>query len=456
MFLMITNMGINAKSNVVNRPRKVVTIGYNIYKKWVFFMTDIRVPYGKTDLTATIDYPVDIISPKEASAADDPIVAVTDALNTPLGDMSLEQFQNIESVAIAINDKTRPVPHQHLLPPLLDRLEKMGIAPERITLVIATGTHPVMPPEEYPMILPPEIIERYPIVCHDAYKEETHIYLGETEDNTPVFINKNYMSADLRIVVGNIEPHQFQGFSGGVKSAAIGLAGAKTINHNHAMMTHENARLGSFHDNPARQDVEAIGRLIGVHFALNALLNGKKEIVEVLAGDPYAVMHAGIPRVKSIFEVTVHDPYDLLIVSPGGHPKDINVYQTQKALAHAVRIMKNGGQVILAAACPDGSGSEKYEDWMQGKESFQAVFDQFAAEGFHVGPHKAYQIARDAAPFKVQLISEMDDDFVRFLLLNPAPDLQTAIDTILDTLPENPRIGILPAGNATIPILTNA
>jgi nickel-dependent lactate racemase len=115
--------------------------------------------------------------------------------------------------------------------------------------------------------------------------------------------------------------------------------------------------------------------------------------------------------------------------------------------------MKDGGQVILCAACPEGSGSAKYENWMQGKTSYQDVFEHFAAEGFQVGPHKAYQIARDAAPYFVQLISDMPPDFVRYLLLNPAPDLQTAIDHALQNLPDDARIGIMPLANATIPIL---
>jgi lactate racemase len=416
-------------------------------------MTEIKIPYGKIHLTANLAREVDFITPNEAPAAPDPLVAVDAALDNPIGGINLEQFRGMKSASIAINDKTRPVPHQHLLPPLLQRLEALGIAPENITLVIATGTHPVMLPEEYSMILPPDIIARYPIVCHDAYDDNSLTYLGETVSKTPVYINTCYLHADVRLVVGNIEPHQFQGFSGGVKSAAIGLAGAKTINHNHAMMTHEKARLGQYDDNPARQDVEAIGRLLGVHFALNALLNGKKEIVEVLAGDPYTVMHAGIPRVKDIFQVKVAAPYDMLIVSPGGHPKDINVYQAQKGLAHAVRIMKAGGQVILCAACPEGSGSAKYENWMQGKTSYQQVFEQFAAEGFHVGAHKAFQIARDASPYFVQIISHMSPDFVRYLLLNPVPDLQTAVDNALQNLPHDARVGIMPFANATIPML---
>ena len=418
-------------------------------------MTQFQIPYGKTTLTAHIPdhYDVTNLIPAQVDPAPDPIAAVEHALDHPQGGRSLHDFTRVKSVAIAVNDKTRLVPHQNLLPPLLARLEKMGIAPENITLVIATGTHPVMPPAEYPWILPQAIIDRYPIVCHDARADADLVHLGTTERGTPVYVNRHYMAADLRIVIGNVEPHQFMGFSGGVKSAAIGVAGDKTINHNHGMMTDELARLGQYDGNPAREDVEEIGRMIRVDFALNALLNGKKQIITALAGDPVAVMQTAIPRVQEIYTVTVPAPFDLMIVSPGGNPKDINVYQAQKGLGHATMVAKPGAQVIVCAACPEGSGSTAYEKWVAERGSYADVFQQFAAEGFRVGPHKAFQIARDASKLNVQWISEMDDDYARKLLLNPAADLDTALSTALAALPDDARIGLMTTANVTIPAL---
>ncbi len=416
-------------------------------------MPEFTVPYGKSYLSFSLPdhLEIEVVEPPSAPAVSDPIGAVEMALDTPVGGVELAGFRDARSAAIAINDKTRPVPHEHLLPPLLRRLEGLGLSPEAITLIIATGTHPPMPPEEYGRVVPKEVLDRYPIVCHDADNQGGLLHLGTTSRGTPVWVNRQFVETDLRIVVGNIEPHQFQGFSGGVKSAAIGLAGRETVNHNHAMMTDPLSQLGRYNDNPARQDVEEIGRLIGVHLALNAILNEKKKIVHVVAGEPTAVMEIGIPLSRKVCQVAVAAPFDLIIASPGGHPKDINVYQAQKALAHANLITRDGGMVILAAACPEGSGSRNYEVWMEGVHSYEEVLNRFEREGFRVGPHKAFQIARDAARVRVLLVSDMDPDFVRYLLLTPASGVDEALVTTLADLPAGARVGIMPRALSTIP-----
>ena len=197
-------------------------------------MTTIRVPYGRSFLTAEVpdDVVVDVVDFTEAEPAVDPAAEARKALEQPLGGFA---WRSASSVAIAVNDKTRPVPHDHLLPPLLERLGAEGIADEAITFYIAVGGHAPMTPSEFAEILPSEVLDRYRVVSHDARSEDL-MALDATSRGTPVRVNRGYMDSDLKIVVGTIEPHQFAGYSGGVKSAAIGLAGLETINGNHAWM----------------------------------------------------------------------------------------------------------------------------------------------------------------------------------------------------------------------------
>ena len=418
-------------------------------------MPEFRIPYGRTTLTLHLDGSLkpELLAPARVEALADPTQAVRDALSRPVGSARLADFAKARSVAIAINDKTRPVPHAVLLPPLLQALERLGIARSAITLVAATGLHAPMPDAEFPQILPADILARYRVISHDAAAASELVSLGTTRLGTPVQVNRLFAQADLRLVVGNLEPHQFVGFSGGVKTAAIGLGGRDTINKNHALMLDPHSDLARYDDNPARQDVEEAGRMIGIHFALNVVINESKQIVRVLAGEPQAVMREGIPLVLQIYQVRVAAPFDLMITSPGGHPKDINLYQAQKALAHAAHVTRTGGTVILVAACPEGTGSRSYEDWVTGMASHQAVLGRFQREGFRIGPHKAFQIARDAAPRRVLLVTEMPSHLVQKLLLTPCPSLDAALATALQGLTPSARIGVMPWANATIPTL---
>jgi nickel-dependent lactate racemase len=418
-------------------------------------MPQFQIPYGKTQIEFAIpdSFQVQVLKPAQIPPLADSVRAVFDALDNELGNVRLSNFKNAKTVAIAINDKTRPVPLKILLPPLLQRLAEIGIADSAITLIIAVGTHAPMFEKEFPDLLPAEILARYRVITHDCDDAANLIDLGTTTRGTPVWCNLIFARADLRIALGNLEPHQFMGFSGGVKTAAVGLGGRETVTRNHSMMLDPRANIARYNDNPARQDVEEIGRMIGVHFVLNSIINENKQIVAVLAGDPREVMRRGIPLVLDLYQAKVDAPFDLVITSPGGHPKDINLYQSQKALAHATFVTKEDGSVILCAACPEGTGSSHYEEWIADKTSHAQVIETFKREGYRIGAHKAFQISRDAIREHVLFVTEMQPGFVSKLLLQPCATINDALSLALRDLPPNARIGILPYANATIPVM---
>jgi nickel-dependent lactate racemase len=413
---------------------------------------NVSLPYGKTQLSLELPdhLSVDVLHPRHTPPAPDPVAEVAAALDS----VDWQRFKGSRSAAIAVNDKTRPVPHDLLLPPLLERLERLGIARERITLIIATGNHAPMPPEEFPSILPQSVLQCYRVISHDIDAEHNIIRLGMTTRRTVVSINRTFFEANLRIAVGNVEPHQFAGFSGGAKSAVIGLAGWDTINGNHRMMAEPKATLGNYEDNPVRQDIEDMGRIVGVHLALNTVLNDHKQIVRVFCGAPQDVMRAAIPLVRQVYQQSVSQPYDLIIASPGGYPKDINIYQAQKALGHAVHASRQGGTIILAAACSEGSGSAKYERWLSelrlplGADVNRAIIERFRAEGFRVGPHKAFQIARDSVDRRVIWVTDLPNP-AQFGFRS-ASSLRAALCEALDADPSIQRVAVLPYANATL------
>ncbi|MHB8807482.1 MAG: nickel-dependent malate racemase, LarAH5 family [Anaerolineaceae bacterium] len=352
------------------------------------------------------------------------------------------------SVAIAINDKTRPVRYDILLTPLLQYLAELGIHEEAITLFISTGTHTPISAKEFAEFIPAEIASRYRIVCHDCDDASQLIDLGITKTGTPVLINRLFYEADTKITLGTIEPHHFMGFSGGAKTAGIGLAGRSTIEANHHLLLQPNTVTGEYERNPMRQDLEEIGDHIKITACLNAVMSYKKDVLQVLWDSPRAVMQKGILESKQLTQVAIPPTYDLVIASAGGFPKDINLYQAQKALTHACMLCKTGGSIILAAECREGHGNQKYADFMYGKTSFQQVLDEFGKVPFRIGPHKAYLIARQGLKYNIYLKSSMPDDAVRNLLLTPIHTIEEMLSRI-DLF--GMRIAVLPYATTTVP-----
>lgn len=419
-------------------------------------MSAILLPYGKKQLQLNIPEGVlaDVISTMDHLPHPNPLKAVEDALDAPSNGKILTDFPRPETVAIAINDKTRPVPHYELLHPVIERLNNWGIPNSKISFIIASGTHIPMSSEEFPDILPEQFLQnRHPIIAHDCDNRKELIYLGNTPAGTPVWVNRSFYNANLRIVIGNLEPHHFMGFSGGVKTASVGLCGRETIQHNHAFITHPDARLGCYEDNPMRQDVEEIGKLIGVHYAVNAILDKDKKLVHALAGDPVAVMAEGIPLSRKVCQVPVTKQYDIVIASCGGAPKDINLYQAQKAQTNASLITKDGGTIILVAQCPEGVGSQGYWQFMQDVHSTDETIEKFNRVKFEIGPHKAFLFARIAKRLQTILVSDIEQGVVKKLLLTPAADVNIALQEALSKCTSNPAIAVLPHAVATVPLL---
>jgi lactate racemase len=430
-----------------------------------------QYPFAYGHETLSLDLPQDLrldwIEPAFVKAADDPTAVIRQAILNPVDGQTLADFVAAKkrglagsaaplNAVIAINDKTRPVPHEILLPPLLAELHAAGIPPAAVTFLIATGTHIPMQADEFDRILPREIFERYSVVSHNSDLEAGLELCGTTSRGTEVWANRLFRAAAVKILVGNIEPHHFAGFSGGYKSASIGLTARRTINHNHAMLAEPGSEIAVFDGNPLRQDIEEIGELIGVDFALNAILNGEKKIVSAVFGHPRAVIRAGIPLSQQVCQIAAPGRYDLVIASAGGAPKDINFYQSQKALTHASLFTRDGGVIILVAENPEGTGSRAYEEFMQGVGSFDEVYAKFRALGFRVGPHKAFQVARIAGRVRVIMVSAIPAQVVTGLLMTPASSLPEAFEKACallapTSLPEL-RIAGLPRATNTIPV----
>ncbi len=402
-------------------------------------------PYGRSVQNVSIDLPhVDVYA---AHPTYPPVTDATGEIQRCIAESvdgsTFEQFRGIQTAAIAINDKTRPTPLKTIIPVIVGQLREIGVRQENITLLIAVGTHTPATQGEIEL-LKADLGLSVQIYSHDCDLTEQLVFLGETSRKTPIAMNRRFMEADMRIVTGNIEPHHFMGYSGGVKTASIGLAGRDTIRANHAMLGLSGTEIGVLDENPMRQDIEEIGKAAGIDLALNTILTDDLQIIRAFFGRPENVIQSGVALSQAMCAVDIPCGYDLVIASAGGYPKDINLYQAQKAISHAARFAKPGGIILLAAACSEGPGSAKFEQFMQDIDSPQQVFQKFNQTGFEIGFHKAFQIAKQVSEYRIILVSEMTETLTRHLMLEPADSLQTGFEQIFPALPKDVKIALLP------------
>ncbi len=408
-------------------------------------MTLYSFPYAHSSQEIELDLPrIDRYVPSQSiSPVPNPDQEIIRCLCEPVDGITLRQFIGAKSAAIAINDKTRPTPLRYLIPNIVRQLNEIGIPNSAIWILISVGTHTPATADEI-QALKATFGTDLNIFSHDCDDADQLVFLGETTRGTPVSINRRFMQADLRIVTGNIEPHHFMGFSGGVKTASIGLAGRATIRKNHAMLGFPGTEIGSLEHNPMRQDIEEIGKLAQIHLAVNTILTDDFHIVRAFSGRPENVIQAGVALSRELCQITIPHRYDLVIASAGGHPKDINLYQAQKAISHAALFAKPGGIIVLAAACSEGPGSQKFEHFMQDVHSVAQVYEKFQQTGFEIGYHKAFQIAKQVEENRVLLVSMMPPELTRHLLLEPAESLQAAFECVQADLPDGATVALLP------------
>jgi lactate racemase len=410
----------------------------------------MEIPFGrgKVALPLPSGWTTELLRPNSVSPAPDPAGEVTRSLENPFGGRVLDGFRDVKSIAIAVSDETRPVPNSLLLPILLKKLGAIGAPKSSIQIIIASGLHPPLPASRFPNILPAEILRDYPVSAHDA-KSADLVSLGRTSRGTPVYVNPLFRQANLRIAVGLIDPHQFVGYTGGVKCAAVGLAGAQTIERNHSFLFDPQAVVGEIQDNPVRRDLEEVGKMMGVDFAVNVVLDEDNRLLKAFCGDPLEVENIGSEFCRGVYEISVSREYDIVVASPGGHPKDINLYQTQKGLAHATPIVRQGGDIILLAECPDGHGEEDFYRTMKRFSSPAEIVEKFPKEPFKMGAHKAFLWARSLARAEVHMCSAMSEELSRFFMVTPAKTLAEIFSRLRKKYPAPPAIAVMPKANST-------
>lgn len=375
------------------------------------------------------------------------------ALEHPIGSKKLREIvKPDEKIVLVTSDVSRPMPTYTVMPALLDELYAAGVKKEDITLVFALGSHRKQTEEEKRHLAGERAWNE--IRCIDGDADDV-VNMGVTSRGTPVDIVRIVAEADRRICLGNIEYHYFAGYSGGAKAIMPGCSTWDAIQANHSMMVRDESHAGNIATNPVRQDIEEACSMVGVDFILNVVLNEHKKIVKAVAGDVTEAHRVGCEYLDHLYAKKIKKQADIVIVSQGGAPKDLNLYQTQKALDNAKHAVREGGIIILVGSCKEGLGNPVFDEWFREASRPQDIIDRLN-RGFKLGGHKAAAVAQVMNRASIYMVSDMDPEFVRSIFMTPYATVQEAYDAAEKKLGGNADVIVMPYGGSTLPQVENA
>lgn len=427
------------KNGKINEERKVQIV--------------IQLAYG--DKQIAIVFPaeskVSVLMPHHYEAAETSGDLIADAMLNPIHSPALKEIaakKQAQNAVIIVNDITRPTPYEIILPPILAEIEGAGIARENITLIVAVGIHRPHTEQDNRSIFGAAICDRYRIENHDPDKNLTS--LGTLSNGMELVINKTAAEADLLITTGVVSLHYFAGYSGGRKSILPGVSARASIEANHKMMNDPRARLGNYEDNPVSGLMIEAARKAGVDFIVNVVLKSHHEIAYCVAGDLEDAWLDAVKYCEQMNVVEIDEAADIVIASCGGFPKDINMYQAQKALDAAILAVKTGGTILLLAECREGLGEDTFADWIEQASCPADIVKRFH-DKFELGGHKAFAICRIIESAEICLLSELPEQSVLDLYMTPMQSLQEGLGKALEKhgrdasiiiMPEAPKMGV--------------
>lgn len=292
-----------------------------------------------------------VLAAPAAPAVPDLRAALDDALAHPTGARPLAEVATARTrVVVIVSDASRDEPRAEMFAAVRNALS--AVRDDHLTLAIANGTHG--PARLDRLGLPEDVLRRHRVVNHDARDEASMVDMGRTSRDTRLRVNRCLAEADLVVTTGRVKPHYFAGWGGGAKGIFPGLAHDDDARKNHELKADPASALGAADANPCREDIEEAVRRIGRDTYLLNVVEAGGVVLGAVAGDLVYAHREGVRMARPYCEVAA-EPADCVVVS-APLPVSSSLYQASKLVPPAGILLRDGGTVIVAAECPEGTG----------------------------------------------------------------------------------------------------
>ena len=399
-------------------------------------MTEIQLGYGKNSVGFTFDEDRYQVLSGNSQAKPLTDVEIGETLSAPIQSRPLEDlFSAGDSVLIVVSDATRATASAQILNLLVRRLIQIGVSPADVAIIFATGIHRPVTPEEKIELLTPFIAQRVKTIDHSARDASQMLLLGTTDRGTLVQVNRALKDFSHVVITGAIGFHYFAGFSGGRKSICPGLASASTIEATHRLALdfetggrRSGVGTGLLDGNAVHEECQRVTALIEPRFSVNSVVDERGRAVRIYAGEWRSAHRVGCSEYLESHSVEIDEKRQVVIVSCGGSPYDINLIQAHKALDMAAHACRDGGTIILLAECRDGLGQSSFLKWFEEKNS-NALAARLR-DAYEVNGQTAWSLLTKAERYRIQLVSELPEQQVRHMRMFPVSSLTEALSHV--------------------------
>jgi lactate racemase len=419
---------------------------------------ELTLAYGKSGLLikvpdANFDHAIHMVPSDPVQNPED---TIRELLAHPTQSQPLAELaRGRNSAVVVISDITRPVPNKVILPILLETIENEGIPRDKITILIATGIHRPNLGDELIELVGEDIAQNYRVINHYSEDPEACRYVGHTDEGIPIYVNKHYLEADLKILTGLVELHLMAGYSGGRKAILPGIASLETMKHMHGyrMIQKDETCNAKLQGNPFHEAAVKIARQVGVDFIVNVTLDESRRITGIFAGDLEAAHEQACALVEKNTVRPIDKQYDIVVTCGGGYPLDKTMYQTFKGFVGALEAVKEGGTIIIAAQNEEGIGSPEFSGLLKRLENPMQFYeltmkpnyvakDQWMIQELVNGLHRCQLL---------YYTEGIADEELRQCLVQPIASVEDGIDQALRHHGHNASILVIPEGPYVLP-----
>ncbi|MFZ0750675.1 MAG: nickel-dependent lactate racemase [Pyrinomonadaceae bacterium] len=421
-------------------------------------MPAIQLGYGRNSIS--FDYDTARFEVLAPGARARPLTdgEIGDAIDNPIDSPPLVELIDAgDTVLIVASDATRATGSAQITNLLVRRLIQFGVLPSDIAVIFATGIHRPVRDDEKAELLTPFIAQRIRTIDHDAADQRNLVQIGLTDNGTRIEVNSALQEFSKVILTGAVGFHYFAGFTGGRKSICPGLASARTIEATHLLALdfdrggrRTGVGSGLLKGNAVSEECDRVAAMINPAFLVNTIVDERGRPEQVFAGHWRTAHERACEAYAATHSQRIPEKRDVVIVSCGGAPYDINMIQAHKALEMAVHACVDGGTIVLLAECGDGLGRPDFLKWFEAEDS--RALETRLREAYEVNGQTAWALLTKTERFRVHIITHLSEDEIRRMRMHPAP----SIESVLAEIPATAKGYLMPRGAALLPLVTQS